>query len=179
MKLFVRAISLVLLLSVALCALSSCFLFKKECKHPVKEKMVFDDNYHWHEVTCEHTDVKKNMGEHTFGADNKCSICGYEKKSGSSSGGNTTPPAPTTEIYTVTVVNAAGQAVEGVEIKFVMPQFSTLEKKTNASGQVTADLAKGVECCAMVVSVPSGYVLDATTRYTFTNNAVTITLHSK
>ena len=175
MKLFVRAISLVLLVSMALCALSSCDLFKKECKHTYSAEWSYDDTNHWRAATCEHTDLKKNEEAHTFDANNKC-FCGYEKKSGS---GSTTPPAPTTELYTVTVVNTAGQAIEGVEIKFVMPQFSTLGKKTDASGKVTADLAKGVDCCAMVVSVPNGYVLDATTRYTFTNNAVTICLKAK
>ena len=175
MKLFVRAISLVLLVSMALCALSSCFLFKKECKHTYSPEWSYDDANHWRPATCEHTDLKSNEEAHILDGDGKC-FCGYVKKSGS---GSTTPAGPTTETYTVTVVNAAGQAVEGVGVKFVMPQFSTLEKKTDASGKVTADPAKGVECCAMVVSVPDGYVLDATTRYEFVNNAVTITLIAK
>lgn len=176
MKLFVRAISLVLLVSMALCALSSCDLFKKECKHTYSAEWSYDDTNHWRAATCEHTDLKKNEEAHTLDANNKC-FCGYEKKSGS---GSTTPPASTTELYTVTVVNTAGQAIEGVEINFVMLQFSTHGgKKTDASGKVTANLEKGVECWAMVVSVPDGYVLDATTRYTFTNNAVTICLKAK
>ncbi|MBE6533138.1 MAG: hypothetical protein E7676_06545 [Ruminococcaceae bacterium] len=178
MKLFVRAICLVLLVSMSLCALSSCFLFKKECKHTYSSDWSYDETNHWRAATCEHTDLKKNEEAHTFGSDNKCITCGYEKKSGSG-GGSSTPAGPTTETFTVTVVDASGAAVSGVEIKFVMPQFSMLPEITDASGKVTADLAKDVECCAMVVSVPNGYVLDATTRYEFTNNAVTITLQAE
>ena len=95
MKLFVRAISLVLLVSMALCALSSCDLFKKECKHTYSAEWSYDDTNHWRAATCEHTDLRKNEEAHILDANNKC-FCGYEKKT-SSGGGSSTPAGPTTE----------------------------------------------------------------------------------
>lgn len=35
---------------------------------------------HWHKATCEHTDLVKDLGEHTFNSDGECTVCGYKKE---------------------------------------------------------------------------------------------------
>ena len=36
--------------------------------------------HHWHESTCEHEGLASNLGEHTYGSDGKCTVCGYQKQ---------------------------------------------------------------------------------------------------
>ena len=46
-------------------------------EHTYGDAWVYDDDYHWHEAICEHTDEVSDKDKHSF--DNyKCSICGYE-----------------------------------------------------------------------------------------------------
>lgn len=65
-------------------------------EHTFADKYTFNENYHWHIATCEHTDLVSGFGAHTFGdgvADgNKtvytCSVCGYRKYVYNTAGGN-------------------------------------------------------------------------------------------
>ena len=45
--------------------------------HSYKAEYVYDDNHHWHETTCGHTDavVKET---HTLNGDDVCTVCGYD-----------------------------------------------------------------------------------------------------
>ncbi len=40
-----------------------------------------DATNHWHAATCAHTDEKSDVTAHTFGDDNECDVCGYERAS--------------------------------------------------------------------------------------------------
>lgn len=37
-----------------------------------------NSTYHWHAATCEHEDEMSDRAEHTFNADNVCTVCGYD-----------------------------------------------------------------------------------------------------
>ena len=39
-----------------------------------------NESCHWHDATCEHTDLVSGFGEHTFDENGKCTECKYEKK---------------------------------------------------------------------------------------------------
>ena len=52
---------------------------KLQHTHTFSDAWVSDEEGHWHEATCNHTDVIVGYAAHTFGSDNKCSVCGYEK----------------------------------------------------------------------------------------------------
>ncbi len=43
-------------------------------EHPYSSEWVFDGNYHWHAVTCEHKGASVGKGAHVFDG-NKCTIC--------------------------------------------------------------------------------------------------------
>lgn len=58
--------------------------------HTFSEEWNHDANKHWHDATCEHKDQVSEEGEHVFGDDNICDVCGYDK------GGEPGPgPGPT------------------------------------------------------------------------------------
>ncbi|MBQ4565274.1 MAG: InlB B-repeat-containing protein [Oscillospiraceae bacterium] len=44
--------------------------------HTYAEEWSYDQNYHWHAATCEHTDLVKDREEHSIGADKLCKVCG-------------------------------------------------------------------------------------------------------
>lgn len=44
--------------------------------HTFEDKWTFDDQYHWHKATCEHSDLTQDKQEHNL-VDGKCSICDY------------------------------------------------------------------------------------------------------
>ena len=46
--------------------------------HTYSSEWSKDETHHWHEATCEHTDLVKDKAEHSYGEDNKC-VCGKEK----------------------------------------------------------------------------------------------------
>ena len=37
-----------------------------------------NDFEHWLNATCKHTDIEKDRGEHTYGTDGKCTVCGKD-----------------------------------------------------------------------------------------------------
>ena len=45
--------------------------------HTFADTWEYDDTYHWHPATCEHTDEQGDKTEHTFEG-NTCTVCGYE-----------------------------------------------------------------------------------------------------
>ncbi|MCQ2801062.1 MAG: hypothetical protein MJ222_00195 [Bacilli bacterium] len=63
--------------------------------HTFSEEWNHDANKHWHDATCEHKDQVSEEGEHLFGDDNICDVCGYDK------GGEPGPgPGPTPHEHT-------------------------------------------------------------------------------
>lgn len=44
--------------------------------HSFAAEWTFDQTYHWHAATCEHTNVVSDKAEHTFGSNNLCVVCG-------------------------------------------------------------------------------------------------------
>ena len=48
-------------------------------EHTFSDAWNHDENKHWHDATCEHKDQVKDEGEHVFGDDNICDVCGYKK----------------------------------------------------------------------------------------------------
>ena len=91
-----------LLLSiVTLLSLTGCVKYnglppeEAECEHTYSETFSYDETNHWKVATCEHTDLKKEYSEHTYGeyvisqeatltSDGKkvgtCSVCGYKNE---------------------------------------------------------------------------------------------------
>ena len=64
--------------------------------HTFSEEWNHDANKHWHDATCEHKDQVSEEGEHVFGDDNICDVCGYDK------GGEPGPgPGPTVDPHKV------------------------------------------------------------------------------
>ena len=68
---------------------------KDEHVHTFASTWSYDDNKHWHEATCEHTEEKKDLGDHTFDEGSittapdfekggektfTCTVCGMTKK---------------------------------------------------------------------------------------------------
>lgn len=47
--------------------------------HTYAQTWTYDETNHWHAATCEHTDLKSGTAAHTYGDDNKCTVCGYER----------------------------------------------------------------------------------------------------
>lgn len=45
-------------------------------EHTFDDKWTSNELSHWHKATCEHTDLTKDLSEHTFNADGICSVCG-------------------------------------------------------------------------------------------------------
>lgn len=49
--------------------------------HTFAESWTNDSDYHWHAATCEHSDEISGKAKHSYGSDDKCTDCGYEKPS--------------------------------------------------------------------------------------------------
>ncbi len=47
-------------------------------KHTFSTDWTMDETHHWHVATCEHILEVSDKAEHNWGADNKCTDCGYE-----------------------------------------------------------------------------------------------------
>ena len=162
------AISVVLLVGVVF-SFSSCKAINTvkgwfglgECEHTFSEAWTTDATNHWHAATCEHTDEKSDLGAHAdANKDGKCDACAYTMSTGN--GGTTKPTGPSSVVCTVTVVNAAGEAVEGVLVKLVDKENSAYgdgapAKATDANGVVTFDVAPKLGWFAQIVEAPAGY----------------------
>lgn len=73
-----RKILLLLFTSMVASSLVACNK-QPSHEHTFSTEWNNDDNYHWHTATCEHGDLASSLGEHTFGSDHKCTVCGYEE----------------------------------------------------------------------------------------------------
>ena len=47
-----------------------------EHTHTFATEWSYDSEMHWHQATCDHKELTKDLGAHTF-VDGKCSVCGY------------------------------------------------------------------------------------------------------
>lgn len=64
------------ILVFTLALLCSCDLFSSSHEHTYETKWNWDENYHWHDATCEHKSEKSNYGKHTYFGET-CLVCGY------------------------------------------------------------------------------------------------------
>ena len=48
-------------------------------EHTFSDVYSYDETNHWHNANCEHTYLTKDLNNHTFDSNNKCSVCGYER----------------------------------------------------------------------------------------------------
>lgn len=46
--------------------------------HTYSAEWSYDATYHWHAATCGHENEVSDRAEHTFNADNVCTVCGYD-----------------------------------------------------------------------------------------------------
>lgn len=190
MKSSKRVISLILfaifMVSMVV-SLSSCNLFgPKECTHTFEEAWTTDATNHWHKATCEHTEEKGELAAHVDADSNKkCDVCDYAMSTGNNAGntgnnGTNTTPSTTNVVYTVTVKNAAGEAIVGAMVKLVNASNNYVNPKpTNADGVVTFTLENKDTWKALLSVIPEGYAGDVSTEYEFTENAVTIVLNAQ
>ena len=51
-----------------------------EHEHTYSEEWSSDENYHWHEATCEHTEMQSEKAPHTYES-GVCTVCGCEEPS--------------------------------------------------------------------------------------------------
>ena len=65
--------------SLALVALAGCDGVAEPHEHTFKQEWETNETHHWHNASCEHTDLVKDLNTHDFGEDNICNDCGYTK----------------------------------------------------------------------------------------------------
>ena len=63
-----------LLISVLLLSAASC-----GHAHTYEETYQFDETNHWRRSTCGHAEAIRDKGAHSFGNEQSCTVCGYEK----------------------------------------------------------------------------------------------------
>lgn len=51
----------------------------KPHEHTFSEEWSKNDSSHWHNATCDHTNLVSNLSDHEYGDDNVCDVCGYIK----------------------------------------------------------------------------------------------------
>lgn len=88
-------------------------------------------------------------------------------------GDNTTEPVPTTVTYTVTVKNAAGEALANVSVQLCSTVCTP--GKTDASGVATFELSEDVYQ-AQITEAVEGYVVDTAKKYDFAAGATALTI---
>ena len=140
MNAYKKIISLILVVMLATAMLSSCSL--------------------WNKIT-----GKEDTSDDGAGSGNTETP---DDSNNGQTGDNTTPttPAPTSVVYTVTVKNAAGEAVEA-KVMLVGEAYHIPAKTTNANGVVTFDVAPSSYWAAQLYEVPAGYTADLSVKYTF------------
>ena len=158
-----RIFTLILSIALVMCvvaSISSCK--KKACEHTFSEEWTTDATNHWHAATCEHTEEKSDLAAHAdANNDGKCDVCAYAMNAQKP---NTParPAAPKPVLFTVTVVNSKGEAVEGVMVQIVDKESdiwsdSIPAKATDAEGKVTFEPLANSGWVAQVISAPAGY----------------------
>lgn len=72
-----------LLILILLCAITTimvaCDFTKEDHTHTYSTQWTYDEEYHWHKASCEHTEEISERAEHVFDANETCSVCGYNK----------------------------------------------------------------------------------------------------
>lgn len=84
-KLSALALSACMVLSFAACGGDPA----EEHTHTFSETWSTSETQHWHAATCGHDSEKKDLGDHSYGDDDICDVCGYRKQ-----GGGTVEPDP-------------------------------------------------------------------------------------
>ena len=84
--------------------------------HTFEDTWTYDEDGHWHNATCSHTQVKGNYSSHTYQeGSNICSVCGYEKVGDIPVDDNYTVTFSWSSDYqtiTVTVKNSSNEVVK-------------------------------------------------------------------
>ena len=95
--------------------------------HAFASEWSCDATYHWYAATCEHANIVDSKGEHSFGIDNMCTVCG---KSNS--------PDPTKPDYV-----GVGDSVKEGDIVCLIEAMKTFNPvKAHRSGTVTKVLVE-------------------------------------
>ena len=171
-KVISTLLAFALMLSVFV-GLTSCTTPEEvdEHEHTFSAEWKTDEENHWHEASCEHTDEKSELGKHIdYDYDDICDACGYDMEVKIESSNNNK-----TENYIVDVVDKAGNPVEGVKIILVSEDGHTSVKVTNARGRVSFSPEAGNWVAALAEAV-DGYSNSTDDRYEFTNRIAKITL---
>lgn len=96
-------------MAVSLTALQlcSCVGGTGSHEHIFSNSWEYNELLHWQSAICSHTELTKNLGEHTFSSDGKCTVCGYEEAE------TPTPtPEPHRDVYFLP--SGADETVDGV-----------------------------------------------------------------
>ena len=76
-----RSLSFLMFLPLTLTVLTGCEGTNnptdEKHEHQYAQTWSSDENSHWHAATCEHTDLKIDVGTHKFGNNGVCSVCGF------------------------------------------------------------------------------------------------------
>jgi hypothetical protein len=86
-KIVTTACALVLTAGLSLTTFTAC---GEKHTHTYATTYSSDATYHWKAPTCDDTEDVTEKAEHTFGSDNKCSVCGYTKATSDDSTGGST-----------------------------------------------------------------------------------------
>ncbi len=104
-----------------------------EHTHTYATEWTTDDTYHWHIATCEHISEISEKAEHTYGEDNRCTVCQNEKPADESHSNDNT----TGEDASLNVLSMVSSAT------FFEGALVTSIEKYDAVGRISA-----IEMCA-------------------------------
>ena len=161
-----RILSLVLsvvLVFGALVALTAC---GGSHEHTFEEAWTTDATNHWHKATCEHAEEQGELGAHADADKNgACDVCNYKMSTNADKPSKpSTPAGPQVVTYTVTVKNAAGEAVEGAYVKLIAKAHENDKfgdnvpaKATDAEGKVVFEVGSDYYWSAQIETAPEGY----------------------
>lgn len=97
------------LLSLILCIIVLCTLVScgKNPEHEHEFSMAWSSNedYHWHQATCKHTDVVKDKSKHVYDLNLRCIQCGYVTTSSVSFPGNIETVLDFDDNFSINVTN--------------------------------------------------------------------------
>lgn len=71
-------ISIMILMAIVMMTFAGCSS-EIAHTHTYSEAWTYDEDYHWHKATCEHTSEISGKEAHAF-VDGLCSVCGYKKR---------------------------------------------------------------------------------------------------
>ena len=158
-----RILSLVLSVVLVLGALVALTACGGAHEHTFEEAWTTDATNHWHKATCEHAEEQGDLAAHADADNNgSCDVCNYTMRTNTNT--PTTPAGPKVVTYTITVKNAAGEAVEGAYVKLIAKAHENDKygdfipaKATDAEGKVVFEAGSDYFWYAQVESAPEGY----------------------